>query len=269
MQLAFADLLQVFLKGHPAIHDHRGPKLFARPLLQRIQHLIQAAPVLRIAVEDFVVLGEAITIHDQSHHHLFAIRTLVPRVSSLGLRVGRGLPFEVRRGQVIQIDGVVQVEQRLSFSASARSMASRFGWSRSRLRYSASSASSEKSSCKMSPKAVRRIQSGMACSEEGQIKRFSVITSVNRQARAESPACCKIRFISNWPQSWCPTCTGPASRACSTWTWSGSTVTVDRSPSDPTVLFFLLRAFSTHSWISVEEPDRDSCPCNEIGRAHV
>src|SRR5437588_5155371 len=148
-----------------------------------------------------------------------------------------------------------------SFSASARSMASRFGCSRSRLRYSASSASSEKSSCKMSPKAVRRIQSGMACSEEGQIKRFSVITSVNRQARAESPASCKIRFISNWPQSWCPTCTGPASRACSTWTWSGSTVTVDRSPSDPTVLFFLLRAFSTHSWISVEEPDRDSCPC--------
>src|SRR5256884_7176230 len=88
------------------------------------------------------------------------------------------------------------------------------------------------------------------------------ISSVNRQARAQSPACCKIRFISNWPQSWCPTCTGPASRACSTWTWSGSTVTVERSPSDPTVLFFLLRAFSTHSWISVEEPDRDSCPCN-------
>src|SRR5947207_11338512 len=58
MQLAFADLLQVFLKGHPAIHDHRGPKLFARPLLQRIQHLIQAAPVLRIAVEDFVALGK-------------------------------------------------------------------------------------------------------------------------------------------------------------------------------------------------------------------
>src|SRR6267378_8301765 len=65
MQLAFADLLQVFLQGHPAIHDHRGPKLFARPLLQRIQHLIQAAPVLRIAVEDFVGLGEAITIQDR------------------------------------------------------------------------------------------------------------------------------------------------------------------------------------------------------------
>src|SRR5437588_147996 len=113
MQLALADLLQVFLKGHPAIHDHRGPKLFAGPLLQHIQHLIHAGPVLRIAVEDFVGFGEAITIQDQSHHHLFGIRTLVPRVSALGLWVGRGLPFEVRRRQVIQIDGVVQIEQRL------------------------------------------------------------------------------------------------------------------------------------------------------------
>src|SRR5205823_3333103 len=91
---------------------------------------------------------------------------------------------------------------------------------------------------------------------------FSVITSVNRQARGESPASCKIRFIPNWPQSWCPTCTGPASRARSIWTWSGSTVTVDRSPSDRAVLFVLLRAFSTHFWILLEEPDRDSCPCN-------
>src|SRR2546430_10131338 len=31
----------------------------------------------------------------------------------------------------------------------------------------------------------------------------TLFRSVNRQARAESPACCKIRFISNWPQSWC------------------------------------------------------------------
>ncbi len=44
----------------------------------------------------------------------------------------------------------------------------------------------------MSPIAVRRIQSGMALSESGQISRLSVIASLNRQARCDKPASLRV-----------------------------------------------------------------------------
>ncbi len=140
-----------------------------------------------------------------------------------------------------------------SLSASSRSMRSRFGWSRSRLRYSASSSSSEKSSCKMSPKAVRRIQSGIACSEEGQIKRFKVITSVNRQAREESPASCKIWFIPNWRQSWSPTCTGSESVRRSR---CGQLISDQTAASSKIILW--------HGWVPpLTKTDLSLTPCDD------
>jgi len=51
----------------------------------------------------------------------------------------------------------------------------------------------------MSRSAVRRIQSGMACSDSGAINRFNVIASVSTHARADRPARRRIGAIRNWP----------------------------------------------------------------------
>ncbi len=65
-----------------------------------------------IAVEDFVRLGKALAVQDQPDHHLFAIRAVIARIAALGLGVARTAPFEVRRRQIVEVNGVVQVEQR-------------------------------------------------------------------------------------------------------------------------------------------------------------
>jgi hypothetical protein len=59
-----------------------------------------------------VRFGEAVAIQDQADHDLFAVRAVIPRIAALGLRIALALPFEVRRGQVVEVDRVVQVEQR-------------------------------------------------------------------------------------------------------------------------------------------------------------
>ena len=113
MQPTLADLFQILIKGHAAIDNHRRARPLAGALFQCIQHLVQAAAVLHIAVEDFVRFGKPVTIQHQSDDDLFAVGPLVAGISSLGLWVRFRLSFEIGRGQVIQIDSVVQIEQRL------------------------------------------------------------------------------------------------------------------------------------------------------------
>ena len=79
-----------------------------------------------------------------------------------------------------------------SRSASSLSICSRFGCNLSRFRYSAFSLSAEKSAPTMSPIAVRRIQSVMACSDRGKINRFKTIASLSMHARFDNPAWLKI-----------------------------------------------------------------------------
>ena len=144
-----------------------------------------------------------------------------------------------------------------SRSASSRSMPSRCGCSRSRFRYKASSPRVEKSSSRSSPSAVRRIQSGMACSERGQIKRFKVIASVKVQTRGESPARPRMASRPSWRHIWCPTCTGPASRASSISTWSTSMVTVE---SEAAVDFFPRTARRLSRSTSAATDPSEACP---------
>ena len=57
-------------------------------------------------------LGEPLTVQDQAHHDLLAVGPVIARVAPPGLRIVRALALEVRRRQVVEIDRVVQVEQR-------------------------------------------------------------------------------------------------------------------------------------------------------------
>ena len=65
-----------------------------------------------IAVEDFVGLGKPVAIQDQAHDDLLAVRPVIARVPAFGLGIVRALAFEVRRRQVVEVDRVVQVEER-------------------------------------------------------------------------------------------------------------------------------------------------------------
>ena len=55
---------------------------------------------------------KAVAIQDQADDHLLAVRAVVAGVPACGLRIEPALPFEVRRGQVVEVEGVVQGEER-------------------------------------------------------------------------------------------------------------------------------------------------------------
>ena len=69
-------------------------------------------------------------------------------------------------------------------------MSARLGWSRSMLRYSAASDSAPTSVPSSSPRAVRRIHAGMACSDAGAMSRFITIAHVTTRVRSLKPAVC-------------------------------------------------------------------------------
>src|SRR5205814_1044493 len=104
---------QIFLISHAAIHHHSGARFPAGALLQTIQHLSHRGTVLAVAVEDFMRFRKTVAVQHQAYEHLLAIGPLIPRVAALGLRVARGLALEVSRGQIVQVQSVVEMEQRL------------------------------------------------------------------------------------------------------------------------------------------------------------
>ena len=109
---AGGDLLEVVGKGHPPIDHDRGPAAAAGAGFQRRQHVRYGGPIDAITVEDLVRSRKPVAIQDQPHDDLLAVRPMVARVAALGLRVERTLAFKVRRRQIVEIDGVVEVEQR-------------------------------------------------------------------------------------------------------------------------------------------------------------
>ena len=54
---------------------------------------------------------EAVAIDDEADHHLLAVRAVIARVAALGFAVGGGEPLKVGRGQVVEVDRAVEVEQ--------------------------------------------------------------------------------------------------------------------------------------------------------------
>ena len=106
------ELLEVLLERHAAVDDDHLPAAkAAHARFERVEHRRQACAVLGVAVEDLVCLGEAVAVDDQTDDHLLAVGALVARVAALGAGIGQRLTFEVRGGQVVEEDGLVEVEQ--------------------------------------------------------------------------------------------------------------------------------------------------------------
>ena len=112
MMATSADLIEVVVKRHAAVHDHRTPAFASGALLQNPQHLVNGRSVLAISLEDLVGLGKALPVENQADHHLFAVRPLIARVAAPRLGIALALSFEVGRGQIVEVITVVQIEKR-------------------------------------------------------------------------------------------------------------------------------------------------------------
>ena len=109
---AIGDRFEIVGEGHPAIDDHGGPP--RRPVRASSAVSMSATVVrsTRLPSKTSWAFGKAVAVQDQAHDDLLAVRPVIARVAAFGLRIERALPFEVRRRQVVEIDRVVQVEQR-------------------------------------------------------------------------------------------------------------------------------------------------------------
>ncbi len=101
-----------FVEGHAAVHDHRRAPGASRARFQDVKHIRERGAIGAMAVEDLVGLREPFSIQNQPDHDLLAVRSAVPRVAALRLRVVRAWPLEVRGGQVVEVHALVQIEQR-------------------------------------------------------------------------------------------------------------------------------------------------------------
>ena len=97
--------------GHPPVDHYRLSFHESYALGQQVEHRAKRLPILDVAGEYLMGDRKAVAIDHQAHHHLFAVRTLVARVAPFGFRGPQGLAFEVRAGQVVQKDGLIQVEE--------------------------------------------------------------------------------------------------------------------------------------------------------------
>ena len=108
------DLGQILGEGHAAIDHHRGARRGGRSAAsRRRQHVVHGGPVLRDCRRRLrAPWGTRRGPGPGPIDDLLAVRPVIARVAALGLRIVRALAFEVRRRQVVEVDRVVQVEQR-------------------------------------------------------------------------------------------------------------------------------------------------------------
>ena len=80
--------------------------------LHGLDDFLERFRIVPVTFENLVSDRQSFTRHHQADAHLFAVRTFVARMPPLGLRVGVGLPFEIRGGHVVQQKLVLGIEQR-------------------------------------------------------------------------------------------------------------------------------------------------------------
>jgi hypothetical protein len=89
MQVAFLQLGNVVVKSHTTVDDHGGTFLEAGVLGGAIKHGGQRLAILDVAGEYLVGDRKPITIDHQSQDHLFAVGSLITRMTTFGLGIMR------------------------------------------------------------------------------------------------------------------------------------------------------------------------------------
>ena len=110
LSLALLKPFDVVGADHPAVH-RPDPIGFAVALLHRLYDFFDGSHVDAVSLEDFVTNGETLSRDDQAHADLLAVRALVTAVSTFREGVSVGLAFEVRGGDIVEQEVVVEVEK--------------------------------------------------------------------------------------------------------------------------------------------------------------
>jgi hypothetical protein len=119
---------------------------------------------------------------------LLAIGALVARVAALGLWIALRQTFEVGRGEIIEQQCVVEIKQG-PLALGQR----RFDVLAPRMEpIEIAVKRTVVQPTEVALQDLLRIQSGIACSERGAIRRLSTMASVSTQARSASPARARI-----------------------------------------------------------------------------
>ncbi len=111
MELALLEQSQI-VDARQAAVDHHGCALGqADPLGQPVEHGGERRAVLGIAGKHFMTDRKAFAPHRQADDDLLAVGPAVARIAAPGLGIGHGQAFEIGRGEVVEIDGGIKVEE--------------------------------------------------------------------------------------------------------------------------------------------------------------
>jgi hypothetical protein len=111
MQLAALEQTDVFGTRHAAIHHNGGASREIHTSGEAIEHGRERGDILSVAGKDLVADGKAFAPHHETNDHLLTVRTAVARMPAFGLGIGRGQALEIRRGQIVEIDALVEIEE--------------------------------------------------------------------------------------------------------------------------------------------------------------
>jgi hypothetical protein len=111
VQLAGRDLVEVVVEGHAAV-DHHGCALpQAGALGEAIEHGGEGLAVLGVAGKHLVGDRKALAADHQADHDLLAVGSMIAGIAALGLVVAGARALEVGRGEIVEIDRRIEVEQ--------------------------------------------------------------------------------------------------------------------------------------------------------------
>jgi len=100
----------IFLARQTTVHNPDSPgssvELFHVP-----HDLFERGGIVAVAGEHLITQGHPATAHHQRDIHLLAVRAMISRIAPLRLRVAFRLSLEVRAGDVVEQQVVVQIEQ--------------------------------------------------------------------------------------------------------------------------------------------------------------
>jgi hypothetical protein len=111
MQLAAFKQRDVFGSRHAAIHYNRGARRQAHTSREAVEHGLERGDVLGVAGKYLVTDGKAFAPDHEPNDHLLALRSAITIMTALGLGVGRGQAFEIERGQIVEIDARIEIEE--------------------------------------------------------------------------------------------------------------------------------------------------------------
>src|ERR1700736_3365627 len=111
MQLAASKQSNIFGTRHAAIHHNRGAGREAPTSGKAIEHSLERGDILRIAGKHLVANGKAFSPDHETDDHLFAVRATITRMTALGLGIGFRQALKIGRGQIVEIDGWIEIEE--------------------------------------------------------------------------------------------------------------------------------------------------------------